>query len=806
MTHSCWTGTQGGAVRLHVLYRLCQLICAAVMPAGTVCSIASSASCSHIAAVTQQQHSTASLFIWQSHTANSAWQYTQEATILLPDSPTAVAWLPKIGISPTLAVACASKLTVFCKSHIGSWAPIANLSHLAQPLSDLQMSQAGLPVITAGTQIGVLSHTVQTQPAAAAADGLPLVQVPLAHLALEVGGPLPDYAPAALALLIARGRLQAAGQVIRSVLTWLRLHAAHQDIALSPPATSKSPLDNQLLPDTALELLVDSKFMTDIANVVSALPLSEDASTRDSIQADAKNAQGSSTGSSQHAAGTVGLLDNTAHPAAPSLVPAELSAAEDEHLASYSQHAKPAASVLADPYAFNATAFDVQQDDTETEQEPLQQPQPAGKAPDPYAFDMGAFGMDQGDTELPEEQSLPEELHQQQSTAKKLAGDPFAFDAEAFGFDDAQSQQQPTESISGLSDPYAFDAGAFGASNDGVQQQEHPETSAVQPSSASAADPSAFNPGAFGISGEEQPPTDEQQPQLATPQTGSAAADPFAFNPDAFGLGSSAMYAEAPEQDSQDNMPQVVPAEPSQQPGGGDPFAFDAGAFGMDPDPAPNPDAQQQRKPAMPAPYANASRNDDADNGPMRKHTSAVLPQVAANSGAANRQVPDSQPTPASQQKQARPQIHRPKAVTGNQLQPTPLTSEEIQELHQLLQKVLLTSSQAVEQPQSPSSPLSNADALGSSGSVAAAVLPPGLTFQDSVTLLNMANMLCKEPQTSLPQNRQEAEPNVALLLDMTPVDWPALDAAAQKMVRNVQLAVYSHHSLTGKQTPLTFN
>ena len=44
----------------------------------------------------------------------------------------------------------------------------------------------------------------------------------------------------------------------------------------------------------------------------------------------------------------------------------------------------------------------------------------------------------------------------------------------------------------------------------------------------------------------------------------------------------------------------------------------------------------------------------------------------------------------------------------------------------------------------------------------------------------------------------------MALLLDMNPVDWAALDTNAQKMVRCVQLATCSGHTLPGKQLPVT--
>ena len=683
-----------------------------------------------------------------------------------------------------MAVACSSELIMICKTHSGSWAQVANLTSLACPLSDLQSTQTGLPIVTASTQIGILSNTAHTHTAAAEASQHVLVQVPLAHLALEVGGPLPEYAPAALALLVARGRMRAAGQVIRNVLAWLRLHASQQAAALSPQATSNSRLDSQLLPDTGLEALLGSSFLKELSDVVSALPLSSD---------EAFDQDGTSEADSQQAVGP------SPAPTDPFAFDSGAFGPDNED----NEAADPPAATSADPYAFDAGAFGASQEDAQPQQEQQQQPKAANTAStDPFAFDMGAFSGGQDD----EEQSPPEKQHQQAGAPK----DPFAFDAGTFGFGNDEPQQ-PEESEAASSDPYAFNAGAFGMP-DGDAQAESDDRSAGNQQrqagpqqQAPAADPFAFDPGAFGFSGEEEPQAAAQEPQLLGQKAGSAAADPFAFNPDAFGFGGSSDHAEPLQQEDSDTKPQVVPAETAKSLDSEDPFAFNAGAFGLETGSAS--DAQHKPSPSQPSAHisqgANLS-NDDADNGPMQKCKPAPATAAAAHKPVPARQTAHSQPsrTAASQQKPSKPQIHRPKAVSASQAQAPPLTSDELQELQQLLHDTLvshLAPPQAAEQPQSPVCPASAADDGHHSDTAAPAVLPPGLTAEQTLTMLNIANMLCKDPISTVSQARQGAEPTASLLLDVAPVDWAALDASAQKVVRSVQLATCSNHLFSGK-------
>lgn len=677
-----------------------------------------------------------------------------------------------------LAVACSSKLMIICKAHSGSWAQVATLTSLACPLSDLQLTHTGLPIVTAGTQIGILSNTAHTSTAAAEASQHALVQVPLAHLALEVGGPLPEYAPAALALLVARGRMQAAGQVIRNLLAWLRLQASQQTAALSPQTISNSKLDSQLLPDTGLEALLGSSFLKELSDVISVLPLSSD---------DAFVQDGSSEADSQQAVG-------------PSPAPTDPFAFDSGAFGpdnEYNEAADPPAATSADPYAFDAGAFGASQEDAQPQQEEQQRPQAANTAStDRFAFNMGAFSR--GDDE---EQSPPEEQHQQAGAAK----DPFAFDAGTFGFGNDEPQQ-PEELTAAASDPYAFDAGAFGMPGGDAQAESDDRSAGSKQGQAGpqqqapAADPFAFNPGAFGFSGEEEP-------QLMGQKAGNAAADPFAFNPDAFGFGGSCDHAEPLQQEDSDTKPQVVPAETAKPLDSQDPFAFNAGAFGLETGSAS--DAQHKSSPSQPSAHitqgVNLSNDDDADNGPMQTRKPAPATAAAAQSKPVPaRQTAPSQPstTAASQQKQSKPQIHRPKAVSASQAQAPPLSSDELQELQQLLHDTLVTHlapPQAAEQPQSPMSPASAADDGHHNDTATPAVLPPGLTAQQTLTMLNIANMLCKDPLSTVSQARQGAEPTANLFLDMAPVDWAALDASAQKMVRSVQLATCSNHLFSGK-------
>ena len=761
------------------------------LPAGTVCNFSSSSSCSHIAATVQQQSGIHSLVIWQSETASTAWQYTQEATILLPISPTAVSWLP-VGllgssVNLSLAVACASGLIIFCKSHNGSWAQVAKLSSLVQPSGDLQWTHTGLPVITAGTQIAVVSNVLQTH-VTGIHQQQALVQVPLAHVELETGGPLPEYAPAALALLIARGRIYAAGQVVRSVLLWLKLHAAQQDAAVSPP-TNSSKHGSQLLPDTGLDILLASPTLKGFSNVISSLLLSLTGSK------DAKNATDNAEGpdAANSGAALTGRHFNSDHHQGSAPAAADPFAFDGGAFGTSGNQndARPQPSALADPYAFDAGTFGTHQEGAEPQQTVQQQSRPTNTSQDPYAFSMGVFDTSQ---------EVNVQSPQQQST-QQPASDPFAFDAGAFALDNEQAQHLAPASA--LSDPYAFDAGAFGIPSEDEQQQQPHQVPTNQDQPGNTPDPFAFNLGAFGFSGEEQ--AEAQEPELATQQPVIAAADPFAFNPDAFDFGGSITQVATSTQEPEDNAPQILPAKTAKA-SAADPFAFDAGAFGMQDSSAPEVQAQQQPPPSGPPavnPHASNVSGDDADNGPMRRHKLPITPQVAETSKTVPaRQAPQQQPdnTLPSQQQNNKPQIHRPTATDSSQAATSPLTSDELQELQQLLQDVLtehLTPVATAEQPQSPTSPASAADAPDSISTRAPGVLPPGLTAQETLTLLNIAHMLCKSPQPS--QGGQRAETFAALLLKVAPVDWAALDGCGQKMVRSVQLATCSSHLLPGK-------
>lgn len=138
----------------------------------------------------------------------------------------------------------------------------------------------------------------------------------------------------------------------------------------------------------------------------------------------------------------------------------------------------------ADPYAFNASAFEDVAASGPTQQS-------AAAAADPYAFEPSAFG--DASAAAPPQQPM--------------GADPFAFNAFAFKDDSALGQpQQPAPG-----DPYAFDPSAFGA-----------DLAPAAPQQPAGEDPFAFNASAF---------EDESAPG----QPSAAAADPFAFDASAFG-------------------------------------------------------------------------------------------------------------------------------------------------------------------------------------------------------------------------------------------------------------------------------
>ena len=390
-----------------------------------------------MAALTQQPHGPAQLVIWQSETAALAWHYAPEASIALATAATAVAWLPGLGTSLAVAVACSDNLIIFCRAHGGTWAQIAKLGTLAQPLSALRISHTGMPIISAGTQLGVVSNLVPPGVDHPSLQGL--AQVSLGHLALEAGGPLPDYAPAALALQILRGRMHAAGEVIRCVLAWLKLHAAHQDPSIiTQTSSSNHPLAQQLLPDASLSILLDRPFLHAFSAIVKSLPSKTEANKQNPSRPSAADGQTGEARQSQPQASSPAPADPFAFDAA------AFSADDSSQAAEPSRH-----QTGSDPHAFDAGAFG-------GSDSPPEFPRAASAAvapKDPFAFDMGAFGMMQEEDEQPEEQDSD---HQPAQGQPGQAADPFAFDAGAFGLEDDQAQQasEPAQT-----DPYAFDAG-----------------------------------------------------------------------------------------------------------------------------------------------------------------------------------------------------------------------------------------------------------------------------------------------------------------------------------------------------------
>lgn len=731
--------------------------------AGKVCDLALMTGGSHLAAVFCKRLGDSSLQIWQAESAALGSHYVLDAAVSLPESPTAVAWLPSCAITPTVAVACSGSTLMFSQSHDPGWTVIAKLGSLGQPMGTLQLDYKGMPMVTAGNQLGSVSNLVQAH-TGSSSTGSPtqLLQIPLGQLALELAGLLPEYAPAALALMIARGRISAARDVILHMLAWLTIHdaSAHD----SHSGVKASMLEQPLLPDAPLGVVLDKPCLGALSSLVDALPLSHPPAKTDN---------------SPSAAGHVGTGAALPPASTPKQPPRGRS--------------KPS----ADPYAFDASAFGM---GTMAEEEQEEQPQPAGGA-DPYAFDATAFGGDQGQAD--DEAQLP---------PAQATKDPYAFDAGAFGFADSADEPQQPAPPATAPDPFAFDAGAFDFGTPGVQpdqeeQQDGEDGRNPSKPAAVPADPFAFDPGAFGFSGEEQP----HQPHQATApaaQSASATAsadavDPFAFNAEAFGF--NTVPGEEEEQEAQ---PEVAPAEEARTAAAADPYAFDASAFGMDVSPEPDQAKRDDDGPVVQAkggqdPYAfdATAFGMGPSSAPPQQGDHPKPPKTKTQRSTVKKPAAPTRQTPAlpkAQPQSSSIQVYRPKKRSNISAQPAVLSASELGSLQRLLGTALSQSSEAdcSEEPTSPTSPAGLTDRLTSA-------LPPGLTPHSTTALLSIAHMLCDDPPLPAPPSSQQggatglrAGPGAGSSI---PVDWPALDEAARKVVRAVQLAVCSVQTLSGE-------
>lgn len=743
---------------------------------------------SHLAAVFCSQPAKSSLQIWQAESAPLDCQYVLDAAVPLPEAPTAVAWLPSCAITPTVAVACSGSTLVFSQSHDPNWTLIAKLGSLGQPVGTLNLDYKGLPMVTAGNQLGSVSNLVQAH-TGSSSSGSPtqLLQIPVGQLALELAGPLPEYAPAALALMVARGRIHAARDVILHMLAWLTMHdTSPRD---SHSRLKPSSLEQQLLPDAPLGSVLDNPCLRALSSLVGALPLFHPpAEGHRAGDPSAKAQQGVQTDKSSATRPVV-----TGATQSPTLPPKEQPQAGSK--------------TSVDPYAFDASAFGM---GAMGDQEQGEKAQPAGAA-DPYAFDPTAFG---GEPEQAEEDNAQPPLVQ----APK---DPYAFDAGAFGFGDSADEPQESAPPAAASDPFAFDAGAFGFGMPEAQaeEEEGEEHNPSKPAAVSA-DPFAFDPGAFGFSGEEQP----QQPHsdtAATATSGSATAsvtasaaatDPFAFNAEAFGFNT------VPEEEEQETQPEVAPAEEGTAAAPADPYAFDAGAFGIDASPEPDAASRDDDKPltppqggpdpyafdaaafGVPAPSALRQQGDHPNPSITKRSPTPVKKSTASTS------QPKTPALPRAQLQSSSIQVYRPKKSSSAMKQPAVLSAAELASLQTLLGTALAQSSAAdsIGEPVSPTSVAGLADRLTSA-------LPPGLTPHATTALLSIAHMLCDDPPLPTPPSSQQGGatgPRAGTGTGSIPVDWPALDEAAQKAVRAVQLAVCSFQTVSGKsstsQQPVT--
>ncbi len=738
---------------------------------------------SHIAAVTQAKAEHAGfLQVWQAESAPPDACYILDASIRFSDHPTAVAWLPSCTVSLAVAVACLGSTQIFAQSHDQGWISIASLGNLGQPMRALQLVHNGLPMVTVGNQLGLVSNLVQAHHSSSSGHPGQLLQIPVAQLVLELAGPLPDYAPAALALMVARGRMNAAREAFRHLLTWLQLHDS------SSPTPNASALQQQLLPDVPLDALLDQPYLEALLSLVEALPVSSHASEADHRQI-AQQQQQKLPGRQGNAPVSAQINSGSAPSSSSSLAPAQ---------------STPSPAPV-DPYAFNPDAFG-QGNDADEEQEE-QPPQPAAK--DPFAFDAGAFGMDNGAEE--------EEEEEQQVQPKAAAKDPYAFDAGAFGMAQEEEEDQAQLAQAPSSDPFAFDAGAFGMPASQPEKdkgQEAEEQKASQP----AADPFAFDPGAFGFSGEEQPDQAAAAAASASASASTAATDPYAFNPDSFGL---PQQAHSIEEEEGQGKPEVAPAEASTS----DPFAFNPGAFGMDLSPEPVQESATQEESAQPAQQTKSGTDPFAfdpgafglgpsmspalkqpqpratDSRPTPAAKNAAQKQAEVNQSSSKASPGQTASKAQGQRLSAHTQIFRPKQKSPSVPHPALLSSSELGDLQRLLGTALsqAAAQESGQQPVSPTSPVGALINLDLSG----APLPPGLTPHNTQALLGIAQMLCDDPPQFAPSSQRgvagDAEQGVPILgIGHIPVDWPALDEAARKAVRAVQLAVCSMHSLSG--------
>lgn len=712
--------------------------------AGRVCDLALTGGSSHLAvALCNHSGKDGCLQIWQSESAPSDSVYVVDAAVPLSEAPTAVAWLPSCAITPTVAVACSVSTLIFSQLHDQGWTVIAKLGNLGQPMGALQLDWKGLPIVTAGNQLGSVSGLVQAH-AGSSSSGSPsqLLQIPLGQLALEVAGPLPEYAPASLALMIARGRIQAAREVIRHLLAWLALHdpSSHTSHSRLKP----SSLQQQLLPDAPLNAVLDRPCLEALTSLVNALPLSHAPAEAQETSSALNEPQ-----QPKHQAVT-GASSTARH---------EQTAGSQAIKSTSTQQKQAISKPSGDPFAFDAGAFNMG-----SMEEDEKEHQPPSAQPDPFAFNADAFGGEQEE----------DGAHPPPAQADK---DPFAFDAGAFGMGDAQpgegegeeEAQNPGKPATAPADPFAFDPGFSGEEQ--PQQPQQPTAQAVASASATASaaasDPFAFNADAFGFNTVPEEEVEEAKPEVVPAEevATAAAADPYAFDAGAFGMG-------VPSEPDQASKEDIKP--PKQPQGGQDPFAFDAGAFGMGisstptqqvDDPKP-PKVKSQPIPTQPAtkPEAQASRT-----------------RIAAG--------------PKAQLQSSSIQIYRPKRSSNALIQPAVLSSAELQSLQKLLGTALAQSATAdsSEEPTSPTSPAGLTNRLTSA-------LPPGLTAHSTCTLLSIAHMLCDDPPLPPPASSQQGA-RLGSVSGM-PVDWAALDEAAQKTARAVQLAVCSLLSVSGDPKP----
>ena len=746
---------------------------------------------SHIAAVTQAKAEHAGfLQVWQAESAPPDSYFSLDASIRFSDHPTAVAWLPSCAVSLAVAVACLGSTQIFAQAHPQGWISIASLGNLGQPMRALQLAHNGFPMVTAGNQLGLVSNLVQAHHSSSSGHPGQLLQIPVAQLVLELAGPLPDYAPAAVALLVARGRMNAAREAFRHLLTWLQVHDS------STQTSAASALQQQLLPDVPLDALLDKPYLGALLSLVEALPVS----TRPSEPDQGQTAQQQQ----QKLSGRQGRAPASEKPNSGSAPSSSSSKAQKQPTPS------PAP---VDPYAFNPDAFGPGNGaDEEQEEQPLQQ-----AAKDPFAFDADAYGMDDGTEE--------EEGEKQQVQPKAAAKDPYAFDAGAFGMaqEEEEGQAQPAQASS--SDPFAFDAGAFGMPTSQPEEDEEQEVE-EQKASQPAADPFAFDPGAFGFLGEEQPDQAAAAAASAPPSASTAATDPYAFNPDWLGL---PQQAHGIEEEEEQSRPEVAPAEASTS----DPFAFNPGAFGMDLSPEPTQESAAQEESAEPAQQTRSGTDPFAfDPGafglgpkmspaPKQPQPQAIASRAAPAAKNAAQKLQSEMNQSSSKaspgltaskaqgkQLSAHRQIFRPKQKSPSAPHPALLSSLELGDLQRLLGTALsqAAAQDSGQEPVSPTSQVGTLINLDPSGPP----LPPGMTPHNTQALLGIAQMLCDDPPQSAPSSQRgvagDAEQGASIPgMGHIPVDWPALDEAARKAVRAVQLAVCCMHSLAGRHQHQTF-